>query len=189
MMKSPNHSSVASKRGGSALSCPMCRPNHFDTRQATLRAGKCLPIHMSGVLSCVGDGSKVFTSACGSSHTAARQAIVTAGQSRESRRELRLTQRVGDDDERVGVVIGADFSAGEADGVGLRYATGQKLVLGRQTPCVTSGGIVTAIKAQTENRRTAALPQTPTSRRRRVVGSGGRGRCCVGKNVTPSRSV
>ena len=172
------------------MSCALCRPNHFDTRQATLRAGKCLPIHMSGALSCVGDGSRVFTSACGSNHTAARQAIVTAGQSRESRRELRLTQRVGDDDERVGVVIGADFSAGEADGVGLRYATGQKLVLGRQTPsCVTAGGMVTAIKAQTENRRTAALPQMPTSRRRRVVGSGGRGRCCVGKNVTPSRSA
>ena len=165
------------------MSCALCRPNHFDTRQATLRAGKCLPIHMSGALSCVGDGSRVFTSACGSNHTAARQAIVTAGQSRESRRELRLTQRVGDDDERVGVVIGADFSAGEAAGVGLRYATGQKLVLGRQTPsCVTAGGMVTAIKAQTENRRTAALPQTPTSRRRRVVGS-------VGRNVTPSRSV
>ena len=178
------------------MSCALCRPNHFDTRQATLRACKCLPIHMSGALSCVGDGSRVFTSACGSNrdqvepgHTAARRAIVTAGQSRESRRELRLTQRVGDDAERVGVVIGADFSAGEADGAGLRYATGQKLVLGRQTSCVTAGGIVTAIKAQTANRRTAALPQTPTSRRRRVVGSGGKGRCCVGRNATPSRSA
>ena len=187
MMKSPNHSSVASKRGGGALSWPLCRRNHINTRHATLRAGKLLPTHLSGALSCVGDGSRVLRPVRGSSRTAARQAIVTAGQSRESRSELGCAQCDGEVDRRDGVGIGKGFGAGEDDGP--RCPTGHWLVLGRQTPCATSGGIVTEIKAKVAKSRTATPPQTPTFRRRRVVGSGGGGRCCSGRKATSSRSM
>ena len=190
-MKSPNHSSVASKRGGSALSWPLCRPNHIDTRHATLRAGKLLPTHFSGVLSCVGDGSRVLRPVRGSSHTAARQAIVTAGQSRESRSELRCAQRAGEVDRRDGVGNGKGCGAGEDDGPLARCPTGlgHWLVLGWKTPCGTSEGIVTEMKAKVAKSRTAAPPQTLTSRRKRVVGSGGGGRCCSGRKATSSRSI
>ena len=171
------------------MSWPLCRPNHIDTRHATLRAGKLLPTHLSGVLSCVGDGSRVLRPVRGSSHIAARQAIVTAGQSRESRSELRCAQRAGEVDRRDGVGNGKGCGAGEDDGPLARCPTGHWLVLGWQTPCGTTEGIVTEMKTKVAKSRTAAPPQTLTSRRKRVVGSGGGGRCCSGRKATSSRSI